>query len=92
MKTIFIIYIVISILTFIFSFAIAKIARQKVKKESPDVEFEKITLIEKIFSWVRVIILCSIPLYNFLVFMMYVFRWDNMVDMAMEKFYEREKI
>ena len=92
MKIIFIIYVVISILTFIFSFASAKIAWLKVKKEFPNTEFEKVPLIEKFFSWVRFIILCLIPLYNFLILMIYIFRWDNMVKMGMEEIHEIEKI
>lgn len=59
------------------------------KQNYPMAKLRPVSVYEKIFGVVRVIIMSFIPLFNVLLLAVYVFGYDRMIEQAMETLKER---
>ena len=85
MKTILIIYIIISLLNFIVTYLLAKSVVYKFHKNNPDIKFKKISSFERIVSWIRQILISFIPILNFIMLITYLIAWDIIAERIEER-------
>lgn len=89
MYTILIINFVIGVLTIILSRCVAYIAAQNLKQEFPNITFRKPSTIIKISAWIRIFIFAFTPIVNIIALLQICTDWENMIDVAEEKLWER---
>ena len=89
MYTILIINFVIGVLTIILSKCVAHIAAQNLKQEFPNITFRKPSTIVKISAQIRVFIFAFTPIVNIIALLGICTDWENMIDVAEEKLWER---
>ena len=89
MKTILIIYLVISALTLVVIFGSAKAYLDIFRKEHPGVKFTKTLPSERIMNLVKIIIACCFPIVHIILLFATVFCSDKMKEVAFETARER---
>lgn len=87
------IYLVFSLLTFIVLLMQTYITGQELKREYPDLvrEFNqkhKSGVLEKIFTWTKVLIICFVPIINIGVFYVSLFDTDGIEEKTLNKLKE----
>lgn len=89
MKTILIIYLVISALTLVVIFGSAKAYLDMFRKENPGVKFKKALPSERIMNFIKIIIACCFPVVHIILLFATVFCSDKMKEVVFETARER---
>ena len=89
MKTVLIIYLVISALTLVVIFGSAKAYLDMFRKENPGVKFKKGLPSERIMNFIKIIIACCFPIVHIILLFATVFCSDKMKEVAFETARER---
>lgn len=89
MKTILIIYLILSVISFAFSVLVSVYIALKFKRENPDVTIKKMPTFDKIVSWVRAILIAFIPIVHFLVIVVWLLAWDICVENIEDSIWEK---
>lgn len=89
MYTILMINFAIGVLTIILSKCAVRIAAQNLKQKFPNITFRKSSTIVKISALIRMFILDFTPIINIIALLQICIDWENMIDVAEEKLWER---
>ena len=87
MKTILIIHLIISIITFVFCYMTVKYVATKFKKENPNFTIRKKTKLEKAIAWFRCILISFCPILNIFILLIWVLAWDTCVEQLEDKIF-----
>lgn len=85
MKTLFIIYLITSILTFIFMILLSLDVITRIRKENPTFHRSESNTLTKIISWIRVILISFCPLINLILLIFLIFKWEDFVNTTKNK-------
>lgn len=86
MKVIFIIWLAFTIMTFLFGVLGSITATQKYEKKHPDEKIPRPPLIERIIAFLRTIVICALPVFHIILFLVFLFAWDTIIEKTIEKF------
>ena len=85
MKTLFIIYLITSILTFVFMILLSLDVIARIRKENPTFHCSESDTLTKIISWIRVILISFCPLMNLILLIFLIFKWEDCVNTTENK-------
>ena len=88
MKILGIIYLTISAITFLHIILFGIYVRQKFVRENPDIRFKKVFPMERLISFLKLIIVSFCPILNFLVLLVGVLASEQVEETLYDKFYE----
>jgi len=88
MKILGIIYLTISVLTFLYVILFGIYVRQEFVKENPDTRFRKVFLMEWLISFLKLIIISFCPILNLLVLLVGVLASERVEETLYDKFCE----
>ena len=86
MKVIFIIWLAFTIVTYLFGVFGSIAATQRYEKKHPNEKIPRPSLIERIIALLRSIIMCALPVFHIILFLVFLFAWDKVVEKTVEKF------
>ena len=86
MKTIFIIWLAFTIMTYLFGVFGSIAATQRYEKKHPDKQIPRPSPVERIIALLRSIIMCALPVFHIILFLVFLFAWDKVVEKTVEKF------
>ena len=86
MKTIFIIWLAFTIMTYLFGVFGSIAATQRYEKKHPDKQIPRPSPVEKIIALLRSIVMCALPVFHIILFLVFLFAWDKVVEETVEKF------
>ena len=89
MKTIFIIWLVFTIMTYLFGIFGSIAAIQRYEKKHPNEKIPRSPLIERIIGFLRTIIMCALPIFHVILFLGFLFAWDKIVEKTVKEFENR---
>ena len=89
MKAIFIIWLAFTIVTYLFGVFGSIAATQRYEKKHPNEKIPRPPLIERIIALLRSIIMCALPVFHIILFLVFLFAWDKVVEKTVEKFENR---
>lgn len=90
MKMLFIIYLLISIITCIFSNMMAIITIQKIKRDYSNIKFYKKTILERVCAFFRAIIIAFCPVVNLIMLLGMTLNYDKVQRIAIEEVYNKD--
>ena len=88
MKTILIIYLIISLLNLIVTYLLAKSVVYKFHRDNPNVKFKKTSVFERVVCWIRQILTAFIPILNFLMLITYLLAWNMIAEKLEDTIWE----
>lgn len=88
MKILGIIYLTISIITFLYLILMGVSTKQKFIKANPEIHFEKKSLTERILAFLKVFVVCFCPILNFIFLITWVLLSEQIEENMTDKFYE----
>ena len=88
MKTILIIYLIISVITFTFCYMTVKYVATKFKKENPNLTIRKKTKLEKVIAWFRCILISFCPIFHIFILLIWLLTWEICVEQLEDKIFE----
>lgn len=86
MKVIFIIWLTFTVLTYLFGVLGSITAVQEYEKKHPDEKIPRPPFIERIIAFLRTIVICALPVFHIILFLVFLFAWDTVVEKTVEKF------
>lgn len=86
MKTIFIIWLAFTIMTYLFGVFGNITATQRYEKKHPNERIPRPPLIEGAVGFLRSIIMCALPVFHIILFFGFLFAWDKIIEKTVEKF------
>ena len=86
MKAIFIIWFAFTIMTYLFGVFGSIAATQRYEKKHPDKQIPRPSPVERIIALLRSIIMCALPVFHIILFLVFLFAWDKVVEKTVEKF------
>lgn len=86
MKTIFVIWLTITIVTYLFGIFGSIIAVQRYEKKHPDKKLPCPSPVERIIAFLRSIIMSALPIFHIILFFTFLFAWDKTVERTVEIF------
>lgn len=89
MKVILIIYLVISALAIILPTLACKCAVIQLKKEIPDIKFNKVPFVERLSALIRALIMALCPLFNLCIVLGYCLKWEDLVEQSADMIFEK---
>ncbi len=88
MKILGISYLTISIITFLYIIFFGIVVKQKVKRENPDIHFRKISLAERLFSFLTLLIMSFCPILNLINLLVVELATEQVEEMVIDKLYK----
>lgn len=79
------IYIGISTLCFLLNILLAINGYAKLKQKHPKATYEKEPKITFFVSWLRILIFSILPIINFILVCVYLFKWEDMLEEIINK-------
>lgn len=86
MKTIFIIWLAFTIMTYLFGIFSTIIAMQRYEKKHPNEKIPRPSPIERIIALLRSIIISALPIFHIILFFIFLFAWDKVVEETIKMF------
>lgn len=86
MKTILIIWLTFTVLTFLFGIFGSIVAVQRYEKKHPDKKLPYPSPVERIIALLRSIIMSAFPVFHIILFFAFLFAWDKVIEETVEKF------
>lgn len=86
MKVIFIIWLTFTIATFLFAILGGIVTTQRYEKKHPNEKIPYPPLIERIIAFLRTIVMCALPVFHIILFFVFLFAWNTVVEKTIEKF------
>ena len=86
MKVIFIIWLTFTVLTYLFGVFGNITAMQRYKKKHPNEKIPRPSPIERVIALLRSIIMCALPIFHIILFLVFLFAWDKVIEETVEKF------
>lgn len=80
MKTILIIHLVFAVLTIILSFMISMSAVARLRRRYAYIEFPKASVVERIFTFLRLMIFALLPVFNIVYCLVIIFKTDYLIQ------------
>jgi hypothetical protein len=89
MKVLLYIYLGISVLTFIlFTLTVVKISKE-FKRRYPNIKAPKSPLVDHLLTYLKVLLLCFLPIANVAFFLLYLFCSEKTEERIIEKVYSK---
>jgi hypothetical protein len=88
MKILGIIYLTISVITFLYIIFFGIVVKQKMRRENPDIRFRKVTLAERLFSFLTLLIISFCPIFNLISLLTVELATEQIEEMIIDKLYE----
>lgn len=89
MKTIFIIWLAFTVVTYLFGVFGNIIATQRYEKKHPNEKIPRLPFTERIIGSLRAIIMCALPVFHIILFLGFLFAWDKIIEKTVEGFENR---
>lgn len=86
MKTILIIWLTFTVLTFLFGILGSITATQRYEKKHPNEKIPRPSLAERTIAFLRTIVICALPVFHIILFLVFLFAWDTIIEKTIEKF------
>ena len=86
MKTIFSIWLAFTIMTYLLGVFSSIAAVQRYEKKHPNEKIPRPPFIERIIALLRSIIMCALPVFHIILFLVFTFAWDKVIEEIVEKF------